>query len=120
MSSKPNRGFGVPASQATQAYKNAMANMAAVQLSNAQNCKNMMAAIGAAVLEEQAMFSIIPWDDSYLIAFFDPKRSDDIYEWFEERGYKPASKHEMGISGHFNCVDKQTAMLAKLTWGGAQ
>lgn len=57
-------------------------------------------------------------DDCY-VCFYDPGRTAGIRKWFVERGYEPYTEMSDPFD-HVSGVDKETAMLAKLTWGGAQ
>lgn len=60
-----------------------------------------------------------PSGDDYYVRFCDPGRKAGIRAWFEGRGYMPFTEMSDPYD-HVSGVDKETAMLAKLTWGGAQ
>lgn len=55
-------------------------------------------------------------DDCY-VRFYDPSRAAGIRAWFQGRGYEPYTEMSDPYD-HVSGVDKDTAMLAKLTWGG--
>jgi hypothetical protein len=62
-------------------------------------------------------FKVEERDAGYLITFYDPERVEEIKEWMRDHGYEAETVNGMGW--HVWDVDQDTAVLAKLTWGGA-
>lgn len=90
------RNFGITAAQAAQTYA------------------SLSSAFGA---PRKSFFKVTPLGDAFLVSFDHPdiQRLRDMRKWFRNAGGKARHSDDYGYA--FKC-DRNTALLAKLTWGG--
>ena len=99
MNRTPFSGFGVSAKDAIKAYQ------------------RMFQVLGGN-MELPVFFKMKKEYDSFRATWYNPDEHDAIVAWFEERNIKPFTINGHGWHATFNSSD--VALLAKLTWGGAQ
>lgn len=66
-------------------------------------------------------FKVTPRRDDYLVTWGDEDdREKEIRLWFKERGHQAGYIDGQRSKGRYVKCSKAIALLAKLTWGGAQ
>lgn len=82
------------------------------------NAAKAISALSSALGQSIApSFDIERREDGYLITCYNPGRIREIKDWFDLRGYVLRTVN--GHGWHVYGVDADTAVMAKLTFGGA-